>query len=436
MRIYEQTGDETYHTVAKNFYGMLEHRMFPTGGQGGNYPGSNNNIEMFQNRDNIANAIADGGAETCTCYNTSKLARNLFLHDTDPRYMDYVERALFNQIAGSRQDTNTNSNPNVTYFQPLTPGNRRSYGNTGTCCGGTGLENHTKHQDSVYFRSADDTELWVNLFVPTTLSWPQRGLTVVQETDFPRQQSTKLTLHGSGSLNLKIRRPFWAVKAFTVKLNGSAVQHDSAPSSYVSLDRDWSDGDVVEIDMPFTVRIERARDRPDTQSIMYGPLLYPILGTIPANQGGFQNLSLYKYLKLDGDYGRAAVVRTAGMNMTAAGLPLRPHYVGDTQPHSPFFRRIEPNIVFGSADTGVPNVKRDDNLPNYDVPVTGITSPGDDGLTFLDIVWDAAPFATHAAFVSKVTETAEFFVGKGTLTTAQRDTVVAAATAAEAELKP
>jgi uncharacterized protein len=214
------------------------------------------------------------------------------------------------------------------------------------------------------------------------------------------------------------------------------VAHTAKPSSYVSINRSWSDGDVVEIDMPFSVRIERAPDRPDTQSIMYGPLLYPILGTIPANQGGYQNLTLYRHLKLDGDYSRAAVTRAAGMNMTAGGLSLRPHYTGDTQPHSPFFRRLEPSIVFGSADTGVPNVKRDDDLPNYDVPVTGITSPGNDGLTFLDIVWDNAPFASHAAFVAKVTETADSFVGKGTLTAAQRDTVVAAATAAEAELKP
>ena len=84
----------------------------------------------------------------------------------------------------------------------------------------------------------------------------------------------------------------------------------------------------------------------------------------------------------------------------------------------------------------MPNVKRNDHLPNYDVPVTGITSPGNDGLTFLDIVWDQAPFSDHATFVSTVSTTADNFVAAGTLTPAQRDTVVAAATAAEAELRP
>jgi hypothetical protein len=350
--------------------------------------------------------------------------------------MDYIERGLFNQIAGSRQDTDTNSSPNVTYFQPLTPGNRRSYGNTGTCCGGTGMENHTKHQESVYFRSADDTELWVNLFVPTTLSWPQRGFTIVQETDFTRQQSTKLTVNGSGKLTIKLRVPAWATKGYSVKLNGQPQTLDARPGSYVSLARTWSSGDTIEIDMPFSVRIERAIDRPDTQSVMYGPLLYPILGAVPAGQGGYQQLTLYRHLKLDGDYARAAVTKSTGVNFSAGGLTLRPHYIGDTQAHSPYFRRIEPDIVFGSINTGVSNAKRNDHLPDYDVPVTGITSPGSDGLTFLDIVWDHAPFADHAAFVAAVTSTADAFVSAGTFTQSARDIVVAAAVSAEQELRP
>jgi DUF1680 family protein len=435
MRIYEQSGDEQYHTVAKNFWAMIvPHRMFSHGGTSGNYPGSNDNIEQLQNRDNIANAIAAGGAESCTTYNVVKLARNLFLHDPDPKYMDYVERGHFNQIAGTRQDTNTNSSPNVTYFQPLTPGSRRSYGNTGTCCGGTGMENHLKHQETVFFHSADHTELWVNLFIPSTLNWTQREFTVVQETDFPRSQSTKLTLNGNGRVNVKLRVPGWATKGYTVKLNGQTQSLDAEPSSYVSIDRVWSPGDTIEIAFPFPIRIERAIDRPDTQTVMYGPLAYPVLGSVPAGQ--FQQLTLYKYLKRDGDYGRAAITNGTGVNLTAGGLTLRPQYVGDTQAQSMYFRRVEPEIVFGSIGTGVPNVKRDDDLPNYDVPVTGITSPGDDGLTFLDIVWDKAPFANHGAFVSTVTDTANAFVDAGLLTPQQRATVVAAAASAEEELRP
>ncbi|GIH25297.1 hypothetical protein Aph01nite_36070 [Acrocarpospora phusangensis] len=441
LRIFEQTGEQDYFKAAKNFFGMVvPHRMFSHGGTGGNYPGSNNNIEMFQNRDNIANAIAQGGAETCSIYNVSKLARNLFLHTADPAYIDYYERALFNQLAGSRADSTSTGNPQVTYFQPLTPGATKSYGNTGTCCGGTGLEIHTKYQDTVYFKSADGSTLWVNLFVPSTVTWADKGFVVTQETNFPREASTKLKVEGNGPLDIKLRVPGWARKGFTVRINGIvAPMQTPAPGTYVTLSRTWHSGDVIDVSMPFSIRIERAIDRPDTQSIMWGPLLMPILG----NPGGgtYRELSLYRYLKRDGDYSRAAIT-AAGTNaagdplFTTHGFNLRPWYVGDTQAHSAYFRRVEPKIVFGSIDSGVPNVKRNDGLPNYDVPVTGVPSPGTDGLTFLDVVWDKAPFATHAAFVTTVTETAEAFVTAGLLTAEQKDTVVAAAVSARGELAP
>jgi DUF1680 family protein len=436
MRIFEQTGDEQYHVAAKNFWGMLvPHRMFSHGGAGGNYPGSNNNIEQLQNRDNIANAIAEGGAETCTTYNVIKLARNLFFHDPDPKYMDYVERGLFNQIAGSRADSTSTSNPQVTYFQPLTPGNRRGYGNTGTCCGGTGMENHTKHQESIYSHADDDSALWVNQYISSTLTWPERGFEIVQETDFPRAQTTKLTVNGRGQLAIKLRVPAWATNGFFVEINGRLEQVNDTPGTYVQLRRRWVPGDTIEITMPFSIRIERARDRPDTQSVFWGPLLLPILGS-PGAAGSYRELTLYQHLKRDGDYSRAAITPAGGQNFTAAGLSLRPHYVGDTQPHSPYFRRVEPEIVFGTLKTGVPNYKRNDGLPRYDVPVAGIPSPGTDGLTFLDIVWDQAPFKNHGTFVSVVELTAFEFVQAGRFTASERNRVVQVAERSNRELRP
>ena len=92
--------------------------------------------------------------------------------------------------------------------------------------------------------------------------------------------------------------------------------------------------------------------------------------------------------------------------------------------------------MFGSIDTGVPNQKRDDHLPNYDLPVQGVTSPGDDGLTFLDIVWDQAPFQHHGSFVATVARTADDFVQRGLFTAKEKDTVVSAAARAGGELAP
>ncbi|MGW3608137.1 beta-L-arabinofuranosidase domain-containing protein, partial [Micromonospora sp. NPDC005161] len=129
---------------------------------------------------------------------------------------------------------------------------------------------------------------------------------------------------------------------------------------------------------------------------------------------------------------------TAGGDLlfTTHGFTLRPYYIGDAQAASSYFRRVEPTIVFGSVDTGVPNHKRNDGLPNYDVPVQGITSPGTDGPTFLDLVWDQAPFKNHGQFVSTVNHVAQAFVEAGLLSQEERSTVVTTAARSNKELAP
>jgi len=201
--------------------------------------------------------------------------------------------------------------------------------------------------------------------------------------------------------------------------------------------------------MPFSIRIERAMDRPDTQNIMWGPILQQLLGTPAGAAGSYWNISLYSALKLDGNYSRAAIVQTAttasddplftiqasdSTNSTTTMLIARPYYISDEAATSSYFRRAEPAVVFGSVDTGVANLKRDDSLPLYDVPVADVASPGRDGLTFLDVVWDQAPFATHEGFVECVAAVADEFVAAGVYTAAERDVIVAKAGEAEAEL--
>ncbi|KAI1424434.1 hypothetical protein F5Y12DRAFT_456487 [Xylaria sp. FL1777] len=445
LRVYEYGGGQDYFTAAKNFYNWVApHRYFATGGVGGSYPGTDTNGELFQNRDNIANAMAGTGAETCTAYNMLKLARNLFLHEHNATYMDNYERGLFNQITGSRADTSSTRDPQLTYFQSLTPAVPRDFGNTGTCCGGTGMESHTKYQETVYFHSADGSALWINLYIPSTLSWADKGFVVKQETDFPRGDEARFTITGQGPLDIKLRVPAWVRKGFQVAVNGKTQTDVSAqPGTYLTLSRTWKTGDVIEVNMPFSIRIERALDRPDTQVIMWGPILLQIVGKPNTANDGFFGLSLYRYLKRDGDYSLAAIKHTG---TSAAGDPtfqtadgnltVRPYYIGDSQAVSSYFRHLEPTVVFGTINTNVPNRKRNEGLPVYDVPVSGIASPGTDGPTFLDIVWDQAPFATHEEFVGAVTSAADAFVTAGVYSAKERDAIVAKANQAEQELAP
>ena len=131
------------------------------------------------------------------------------------------------------------------------------------------MESATKYQDSVYFRAADDSRLYVNLYSPSVLKW--KGVTVTQTTGFPVEQGTTLRITGRARFDLSLRVPAWAGQ-FTVTVNGVPQHVNALPGTYVTLSRSWRNGDVVRVRMPFGLRTERTPDQPLVQSLMYGPI--------------------------------------------------------------------------------------------------------------------------------------------------------------------
>lgn len=271
MKVYDQTNDASYYQVGQNFWNMVtKHRQFSNGGTGVG--------EMFKESDKLAAYILEGGtgknsqAEDCATYNMLKLTRELFFHNPDAKYMDYYERGLYNGILASKDQSAANNG--VVYFMPLGPGSTKGYGRTSfTCCAGTGLESQTKYQDSIYFRSNDKKSLYVNLYMPSTLNWAEKGISIVQTTNFPSEEGSTLTVKGSGKLDIKLRVPYWAVNGFTVKINGTPQTITATPSTYVTLSKEWADGDKIEIAMPYSLRVEKTPDDATMGSIFYGPLL-------------------------------------------------------------------------------------------------------------------------------------------------------------------
>jgi DUF1680 family protein len=399
LRLFDETGESRYASAARNFWGMVAGpRTYSLGGTGQG--------EMFRARGAVAATLGDNNAETCATYNMLKLSRQLFFHDPDPKYTDYYERALTNHILASRRDTPSTSSPEVTYFVGMGPGVVREYDNTGTCCGGTGMENHTKYQDSIYFRSADGTALYVNLHLASTLRWPERGLVVEQTSAYPNEGVRTLTFReGGGRLDLKLRIPSWATTGVTVTVNGEPQRIAAVPGSYLTLTRDWRTGDRVGLSTPYRLRVERAPDDPTVQSLFHGPVL--LVAQSPAT--ALREFSFYKDLTLRGDL--ADVIRPEGrpLHFITHGLTLAPFHIADDTRYHAYFRRAEPVIVFGGTDSGVPNRARGD------------------GLTFLDVLWAQAPFASSGAFVRAVRALAGTWVSAGLMSTAERDRVITAA---------
>ena len=276
MHEYAATGDVKYYNIAKNFWNMVTTRYaYSIGGVG---TGERFKDPYQQGNNILGNAGRGENCETCCAYNLLKLTAELYNYNPeDASYMDYYERTLINQIVASQShDTNSYRHNGVTYMLPIDPGQRKDfdsdYGGF-TCCNGTGMENHVKYQAAAYAHSGDN--LYVNLYMPTTLNWEEKEITIKQETEFPSEHS-KLTVEGSGEFTMKLRVPYWATEGFTVKVNGKTVVENPDVSTYVEVSRKWKDGDVVTIDMPYTLHLDKTPDKvggSTVASLMYGPIV-------------------------------------------------------------------------------------------------------------------------------------------------------------------
>ncbi|QCI95944.1 glycoside hydrolase family 127 protein [Novosphingobium sp. EMRT-2] len=264
-RVYEATGDAAYQNAAAFFWKTVaQTRSFATGGHG-------DNEHFFPMADFASHVFSAKGGETCCQHNMLRLTRALFLRDPQADYADYYERVLYNGILAS-QDPDSGM---VTYFQGARPGYMKLYHtpeDSFWCCTGTGMENHVKYRDSIYFR--DDDSIVVNLFIPSTVRWAERDAVLTQTTAFPERPSTllKWALKRPTEATLKLRHPRWSKEA-TVLVNGREVARSQSPGRFIDVRRAWENGDQVELVLAMHLAIDRAPAAPDIVAFTYGPLV-------------------------------------------------------------------------------------------------------------------------------------------------------------------
>jgi hypothetical protein len=264
-REYELTGQDRLKTASMFFWDtVVKERSYVIGG--------NSLGEMFTAPENLSEALGPNTCETCNTYNMLKLTRHLFSWEPRAEYADFYERALYNHILAS-QNPGTGM---MCYFLPLASG-RKEYctpEDSFWCCTGTGIENHAKYGESIYFHRGK-TVLFVNLFIASELRWTEAGLTLRQETKYPEQGRTRFVFACEKPIRLRfqIRHPDWAASGFDIRVNGAKEADESVPGSYAVVARNWNNGDTVEVNMPFSLRTEGFRDNPHRVAVMYGPLV-------------------------------------------------------------------------------------------------------------------------------------------------------------------
>ena len=262
---YELTGQRQFFAMADTFWDSVAlRRSYVIGGD--------SDYEHFFPTNRFADHLGADTAETCNTYNMLKLTHDLFALEPDAAKMDFYERALYNDILAS-QDPDTDM---FTYFMSLKPGHFKVYStpeDSFWCCVGTGMENHAKYGDTIYFHNAE--ALYVNLFIASELHWTEKGIVVRQETQFPESDTTilKLGLSKPVAFALKIRHPAWAMDGVKVSVNGRKQKVNSGPGNYITCTREWRDGDTVSIQIPMRLRTECLPGSSNTVALLYGPIV-------------------------------------------------------------------------------------------------------------------------------------------------------------------
>ena len=265
-RIGELSGDKKYNDAGSFFWQTVTaNRTLAFGG--------NSRREFFPGPAAGTDFINDvQGPESCNSYNMLKLTEDLFREHPAAKYMDYYERTMYNHIL-STQNPETGG---YVYFTPVRPRSYRVYSSPNEamwCCVGTGMENHGKYNEFIYTHQHDS--LFVNLFVASELNWRNKKIKIKQETKFPYEEKTKLVItEGASPFKLMVRYPSWVNDgALKISVNGKAIAFTNHPSSYITINRSWKKGDVVEVDLPMHNTIEHLPNVPQYIAIIHGPIL-------------------------------------------------------------------------------------------------------------------------------------------------------------------
>jgi uncharacterized protein len=264
-RGYELTGSPYYHEIASYFLDeVVSERTYCTGG-------TSNGEGWETDPGELKGQLSLWSEECCCGYNMLKLTRHVYQWTADPRHFDYYERTLFNSRFGTQDAQGMKM-----YYLPLQTGFFKYFNsrfNSFWCCTGTGSEEFSKFADSIYFHNAND--VFVNLFIASEVRWPEKGLTIRQETRFPEEEGTTLIVKAAHPVEagIYVRIPSWIADSGSVSVNGKELAAFANPGSYVEIHRTWADGDKVEVKLPMRLRAEPLLGDPTQQAAMYGPIV-------------------------------------------------------------------------------------------------------------------------------------------------------------------
>jgi DUF1680 family protein len=267
----ERDDPELYAALERLWTNMTTRRMYVTGGLG-----SEHEHEGFTRDYDLPNRTAY--AETCAAVGSVLWCQRMFELTGEGQYVDVLERTLYNGVLTGVSLDGTR----YCYANPLTVagGHRRREWFYVACCPPNVSRLLASLGTYVYARTTDPAGLYVNLYVGSEARTDLAGerVRLTQRTEYPWHGDVSLEVSVSAPVEwtLNLRVPGWA-GGVDLRVNGEQVPADPT-DGYVSVTREWQDGDRVDLGLPLEVEVVEAhpdvRDDAGRVAIERGPVVY------------------------------------------------------------------------------------------------------------------------------------------------------------------
>lgn len=331
---YEQTMDEDYKTATANFWQMLlDNHAYANGSSSGPRPNKTSPTSLTAEHwgvpGQLAATLTNEIAESCVSHNTQKISSSLFAWTADAKYADAYMNTFYNSVMALQSGVTGR----CTYHLPLGSPHRKHWlgEEDFRCCNGSSIEAFSTLNSSLYFHS--DNELWVNMYVPSTLNWKDQGLSIRQRGDFPFCNRVTFGISVSASVSGKGQKlnflvPSWA-KSVEVIVNGKTLKRKAMKKAgYVSVKREWADGDKVDLVFEWDFHLKTMPDDENVLAIFYGPLMLAFDGGGEVVLKGTAE-DVLKGLASESDDSKSFSLSNAGRK-----LPLKPMMLIENEEYS------------------------------------------------------------------------------------------------------
>jgi len=208
----------------------------------------------------------------CGSWAVFKLCRYLMMFTGEARFGDWMEKILYNGIGSALPMWGRGR---TFYYSDYRLGgaSKQYYNETWPCCSGTYIQAVADYHNIIYFKDAEG--LYVNLFVPSEVSWNQQGkqVKVRQETAYPESDATSFMIKMKDKMRFRIRLrvPGWTQNA-SVELNGAKLEVSCRPGTWIEIERVWAPDDLIAFRIPMQIKLAAVDPQhPRLVAATYGP---------------------------------------------------------------------------------------------------------------------------------------------------------------------